>query len=52
MRAAPGNYADYFEALVWAMVIFERWPSAADVRVTPVDPDTSPEAASIPKPAA
>lgn len=51
-HAAPGTYADYFEALVLAMVILERSPSAADVRVVPVDPGALPAMASIPRLAA
>mgnify|MGYP003613896952 FL=1 len=30
------TYADYFEALVWAMVTLERWTAAEDTRVLPV----------------
>ena len=30
------TYADYFEALVWAMVTLERWTAAEDTRVVPV----------------
>ncbi len=47
-----GAYTGYFEALVWAMVVLERWPSASDVRVIPVDPDAPPGVTAIPRAAA
>lgn len=33
------SYPDYWEAIVWGMVLLERWTAAEDVRVVPVDPD-------------
>lgn len=35
----PASFSDYWEALVWAMVLLERIHDAVDVRVSPVDPD-------------
>ncbi len=32
------RYDDYCEAIIWAMVLLERWSSAEDVRVVPVAP--------------
>ena len=46
------TYADYFEALVWAMVTLERWTAAEDTRVVPVlhdefaSPNVSPPSAA------
>lgn len=37
------TYDDYFEALIWAMVILERWTQTEDVRVVPVDRDDGAE---------
>jgi hypothetical protein len=31
------TYEDYFEAVVWAMVTFERWSAAEETRIVPVD---------------
>jgi hypothetical protein len=31
-------YPDYWEAIVWAMLLLERWTMAEDVRVVPVEP--------------
>lgn len=30
------TYTDYWEALIWAMLLLERWALATDVRVVPV----------------
>ena len=50
----PATYADYFEALVWAMVTLERWTTAEDVRVVPVptEPDDALAGGEVPEPAA
>ncbi|NYF28101.1 DUF3846 domain-containing protein [Microbacterium sp. JAI119] len=32
-------YPDYWEAIVWAMVLLERMPEVTDTRVVPVDGD-------------
>ncbi|QAY74241.1 DUF3846 domain-containing protein [Agromyces protaetiae] len=34
------TYDDYFEALVYAMVILERWEEIDDIRVVPAPPDS------------
>ena len=34
------TYTDYWEAVIWAMVLFERWALATDVRVMPVSGKT------------
>lgn len=31
------TYPDYWEALVWGMVLLERWTAAEDVRIVPVE---------------
>lgn len=33
------TYPDYWEAIVWAMVLLERMPEVVDTRVVPVDGD-------------
>lgn len=43
---------DYFEALVWAMVMLERWRAAEDTRVAPVPPDELTNEAAPPPTAA
>jgi len=30
------EYTDYWEAVIWAMLLLERWALATDVRVVPV----------------
>ena len=30
------TYNDYWEAVIWAMLLLERWALATDVRVVPV----------------
>lgn len=30
------KYTDYWEAVIWAMLLLERWALATDVRVVPV----------------
>ncbi|GAB3608356.1 hypothetical protein GCM10027414_04810 [Humibacter ginsengiterrae] len=32
------TYPDYWEAMIWAMVLLERWTAAEDVRIVPVAP--------------
>ena len=34
---SAGRYEDYFTALVWAMVLLERWEGATDTNIVPVD---------------
>ena len=34
------TYTDYWEAVIWAMVLFERWALATDVRGVPVSGET------------
>jgi hypothetical protein len=33
------TYTDYWEAVIWAMLLLERWALATDVRVVPVHDD-------------
>lgn len=40
------TYPDYWEAIVWAMVLLERWTLAEDVRVIPVQSDEGAAAAA------
>jgi hypothetical protein len=36
------TFSDYWEAIIWAMVLLERWTLARDVRIVPVAPDELP----------
>ena len=45
------TYADYFEAVVWAMVTLERWTAAEDVRVVPVTTEELVGGADLTEPA-
>lgn len=36
-RASPVTYPDYWEAIIWAMVLLERLDDVEEVRVVPID---------------
>lgn len=36
------TFLDYWEAIIWAMVLLERWTLATEIRVVPVDTDPPP----------
>jgi len=46
------TYDDYFEALIWAMVMLERVTDAEDVRVVPVTSEALAGGADVTEPAA
>ncbi|WP_405217767.1 DUF3846 domain-containing protein [Agrococcus sp. Ld7] len=38
-HTSPVTYPDYWEAIIWAMVLLERLDDVEEVRVVPVDPE-------------